>query len=119
MSARLGPGAAPRGAAAAPAMTSFLRGATHKSSGGTSADSVYQKTVIENVLQKPYTTLESYYDFWTHMQSPSNATYFFTSLAQKLLAADKKNSQACHTHLRSLGPLLATAWAWRRLLRSA
>ena len=100
-------------------MTSFLRGATHKSAGGTSADSVYQKRVIENVLQKPYTTLESYYDFWTHMQSPSNATYFFTSLAQKLLAADKKNSQACHTHLRSLGPLLATAWAWRRLLRSA
>ena len=49
--------------------------------------------VIENVLQKPYTTLESYYDFWSHMESSGHATYFFTSLVQKLNAADKKGLQ--------------------------
>ena len=59
------------------------------------------RQVIENVLQKPYTTLESYYDFWAHMESPSHATYFFTSLVQKLLAADKKNTQVCTAPARA------------------
>ena len=45
------------------------------------------------MLQKPYTTLESYYDFWEHVEHASHATYFFTFLAQKLLTADKKNAQ--------------------------
>ena len=53
------------------------------------------------MLQKPYTTLESYYDFWAHMESPSHATYFFTSLVQKLLAADKKNTQVCTAPARA------------------
>ena len=45
------------------------------------------------MLQKPYTTLESYYDFWSHMESTGHATYFFTSLVQKLNAAEKKGLQ--------------------------
>ena len=32
-----------------------------------SSDSMYNKTVIDNVLLKPYTTLEAYYDFWEHV----------------------------------------------------
>ena len=50
--------------------------------------------VIDNVLQKPHTSLESYYDFWEHMEHAGHATYFFTFLAQKLLAADKSAQAA-------------------------
>ena len=48
-----------RALATAP-MTSFLRGKGAKGMLRTpgSSDSMYQKTVIDNVLLKPYTTLE-------------------------------------------------------------
>ena len=50
-------------------MTSFLRGKSVKGMRRTpgSSDSMYNKTVIDNVLLKPYTTLEAYYDFWEHV----------------------------------------------------
>ena len=52
----------------------------------------YQKQVVEHVLQKPFTTLEAYYDFWARMEdaSKNDATFFFCVLAQKMLSADKR-----------------------------
>ena len=55
---------------------SFLRGKTAKGMLRTpgSSDSMYQKTVIDNVLLKPYTTLEVAHlragRHWTHPAEP-------------------------------------------------
>ena len=63
-----------------------------KVTGSSHGSSDYQKQVVEHVLQKPFTTLEAYYDFWARMEdaSKNDATFFFCVLAQKMLSADKR-----------------------------
>ena len=66
--------------------------ASLKVTGSSHGSSDYQKQVVEHVLQKPFTTLEAYYDFWARMEdaSKNDATFFFCVLAQKMLSADKR-----------------------------
>jgi len=47
------------------------------------------KSGLESVLQRPFTTLDGYYEFWGKLESSSTATGFFVMLAQKLVAAEK------------------------------
>ena len=45
--------------------------ASLKVTGSSHGSSDYQKQVVEHVLQKPFTTLEAYYDFWARMEDAS------------------------------------------------
>ena len=47
------------------------------------------KSAVESVLQKPFTTLSDYAQFWAGLESDERATSFFAMLAQRLLAAER------------------------------
>ena len=44
---------------------------------------------VENVLQKPFTTVDDYIAFWSAMETEDKSTKFFAMLAQRLLANEK------------------------------
>ena len=44
------------------------------------SEHVEHKKTIDGILQQPCASLQAYYDFWSLMDSPENASHFFANL---------------------------------------